>query len=94
MLLRKIYEAITSRRQYKKDLWFYVDLYSMRPEVEYCMKNQNMSLEEAMMEWDIYPYNKAAMASMVKWEDWSVSLRMRQASRTRCSLSTCLKLLP
>jgi hypothetical protein len=30
----------------------------MRPEVEYCMKHQNMSLEEAMQEWDIYPYNK------------------------------------
>ena len=57
MLLRKIYEAITSKRQYKKDLWFYVDLYNMRPEVEYCIKHQNMSLEEAMIEWDIYPYD-------------------------------------
>jgi hypothetical protein len=30
----------------------------MESEVEYCMKHQNMSLEEAMQEWDIYPYNK------------------------------------
>ena len=43
--------------EYEKDLWFYVDMYNMRPEVEYCMKHQNMSLEEAMQEWDIYPYN-------------------------------------
>ena len=56
MLLRRIYEAVTAKRQYKKDLWFYVDLYNMRPEVEYCMKHQGMSLEEAMIEWDIYPY--------------------------------------
>lgn len=56
MLLRKIINKITSKKQYKKDLWFYVDLYNMRPEIEYCIKHQNMSLEEAMQEWDIYPY--------------------------------------
>lgn len=57
MLLKKIYDALTSKRQYKKDLWFYVKLYNMESEVNYCMKHQNMSLEEAMMEWDIYPYD-------------------------------------
>ena len=57
MLLKKIYDALTYKRQYKKDLQFYVDLYHMRPEVEYCIKHQNMSLEEAMVEWDIYPYD-------------------------------------
>lgn len=56
MLLKKIINKIITKRQYKKNLWFYVDLYHLRPEVEYCIKYQNMSLEEAMQEWDIYPY--------------------------------------
>lgn len=57
MGLKKIINKIASKRQYKKNLWFYVDLYHMRPEVEYCMKHQKMTLEEAMWEWDIYPYD-------------------------------------
>ena len=57
MLLKKIYDKLTSKRQHRKDLWFYVKLYGMESEVERCMKCQNMSLEEAMEEWDIYPYD-------------------------------------
>lgn len=52
-----IFKRLKAKREHIKDLWFYVDLYNMRPEVEYCMKHQNMTLEEAMMEWDIYPYD-------------------------------------
>ena len=57
MLLKKIYDKLTSKRQHQKDLWFYVKLYGMESEVKHCMKCQNMSLEEAMQEWDIYPYD-------------------------------------
>ena len=56
MLLKKIYDKLTSKRQHRKDLWFYVKLYGMESEVNTCMK-QGMSLEEAMIEWDIYPYD-------------------------------------
>ena len=56
-IFKRLYNKITARKQYIKDLWFYVDLYDMRPEVEYCIRHQNMSLEDAMMEWDIYPYD-------------------------------------
>ena len=54
----KIFKQIKEHKEHNKRLWFYVDLYNMRPEVEYCIKHQSMSLEEAMIEWDIYPYNK------------------------------------
>lgn len=57
MLLKKIYNKITAKRQHEKDLWFYVKMYDMESEVKYCMEYQNMSLEEAMMEWDIHPYD-------------------------------------
>lgn len=56
-IIKCLYNKITARKQYIKDLWFMVDLYGMRSEIEYCMKNQHMSLEEAMQEWDIYPYD-------------------------------------
>jgi hypothetical protein len=56
MLLKKIYDKLTSKRQHQKDLWFYIKLYGMESEVNTCMK-QGMSLEEAMQEWDIYPYD-------------------------------------
>lgn len=56
-IIKRLYDKITAKRQHKKNLWFYVDLYNMRPEVEYCINHQNMSLEEAMMEWDIYPFD-------------------------------------
>ena len=54
-IINKIKQSI-AKREHKKDLWFYVSLYGMESEVKYCMKYQNMSLEEAMKEWDIYPY--------------------------------------
>ena len=56
-LIRKIINKRKERREHERNLWFYVDLYNMREEVEYCIKHQRMSLEEAMKEWDIYPYD-------------------------------------
>ena len=55
-IITKLYNKITARKQYIKDLWFYVDLHNMRPEIEYCIKHEHMSLEDAMIEWDIFPY--------------------------------------
>ena len=49
-IIKRLYNKITARKQYIKDLWFYVDLYDMRPEIEYCIKHEHMSLEDAMME--------------------------------------------
>lgn len=57
ILFKRLYNKITAKKQHIKDLWFMVDLYGMRSEVEYCIKYQHMSLEEAMQEWDIYPYD-------------------------------------
>lgn len=56
-MFKKLIKRLKDKREYKKNLWSYVDLHNMRPEVEYCIKYQKMSLEEAMREWDIFPYN-------------------------------------
>ena len=53
----KIFKQIKEHNEHIKRLWFYVHLYNMESEVKACMKHQHMSLEEAMMEWDIYPYD-------------------------------------
>ena len=56
-LIRRLINKIRAKKEREKTLWWYVDFYNMRHEVEYCMKYQKMSLEEAMQEWDIYPYD-------------------------------------
>ena len=68
-IIKCLYNKITARKQYTKYLWFYVDLYDMRPVVEYCIRYQHMSLEDAMIEWDIYPYDLSKQPKEVSFTD-------------------------
>ena len=58
-ILKFIKDKLKQREQleYEKDLWFYVNMYNMRPEVESLIDN-HMSLECAMKLLKIYPFDE------------------------------------